>query len=121
MKVTIDSELTQEHCECLQPCSCTLAAIPASKQFYEGGGTAEIVHHADIRQKKGEAEMSQVDWLVQNANKLHPGEAVSIVTSGDIDALYIQLFALSLHWPRNENGIFHSPVYVVLQKARLQI
>ena len=61
--------------------------------------------------------MSQVDWLVQNADKLHPGEAaVSIVTSGDIDALYIHLFALSIHWPRNENGRFQSPVYVVLQK-----
>ena len=60
--------------------------------------------------------MSQVDWLVLNANKLHLGEAVSSVTSGDIDALYIQLFALSLQWPRNENGIFHSHVYVVLQK-----
>ena len=117
VRVTVDSELIQEHCECLQPCSCTSAAIPVTKQFYEKGGPAEIVHHADIRQKKGEAEMSQVDWLVQNANKLQPGEAaVSIVTSGDIDALYIHLFALSLHWPRTENGRFHSPVYVVLQK-----
>ena len=32
MKVTVDSELIQER---LQPCSCTSAAIPVSKQFYE--------------------------------------------------------------------------------------
>ena len=83
--------------------------------FYEKEGPTEIVHHVDIRQTKGEPEMSQFDWLVQNANKLHPGEAaVSIKTSGDIDALYIHLFALSLHWPRNDNGRLYSPVYVVL-------
>ena len=34
--------------------------------------------------------MSQVDWLVQYAPKLKPGEAAaSIVTSGDIDSVYI--------------------------------
>ena len=61
MKVTVDSELIQER---LQPCSCTSAAIPVSKQFYEKEGSAEIVPYADIRQKKGEAEMTQVDCLV---------------------------------------------------------
>lgn len=115
--VTVDSELIQVKCECLQPCSCTMAAIPITKQFHENEAPVEVVHQADIRQKKGEAEMSQVDWLVQNAHRLHTGEAaVSIVTSGDIDALCIHLFALSIHWPRNENGRFQSPVYLVLQK-----
>ena len=39
--------------------------------------------------------MAQVDWLIQEAESLKPGQAdVSIVTSGDIDFVYIHLFTL---------------------------
>ena len=117
IQLSIDSELIQESCECIQECSCTPAAIPVMKTFYENQLPSDSVQRKDIKQRKGEAEMSQVDWLIQNAHNLHPGEAaVSILTSGDIDALYIHLFALSRHWPRDKYGTFPSPVYVVLQK-----
>ena len=46
--------------------------------------------------------MAKVDWLIQEAENLKPGQAaVSIVTSGDIDSVYIHLSALSLYWPRD--------------------
>ena len=56
--------------------------------------------------------MAQVDWLIQEAENLKPGQAaVSIVTSGDIDSVYIHLFALSLYWPRDAEGKFCNPVF----------
>lgn len=61
MNVTVDSELIQVSYECLQTCSCTMAAILITKHFHENEAPVEVVHQADIRQKKGEAEKSQVD------------------------------------------------------------
>ena len=50
--------------------------------------------------KKGEAEMAQVDWLVECVDDLSEGDAVlSVVSSGDIDAVVIHLFVLSYMWP----------------------
>jgi hypothetical protein len=64
----------------------------------------------DIKQRKGGAEMSQVDWLIQCAASLSPGDAcASIVSSGDIDAVLLHLFAISHLWPRNEGGFFKKP------------
>ncbi len=71
-----------------------------------------------IMQRKGEAEMAQVDWLAQfkEDDNLRSGDSVvSIVTSGDIDAVVIHLFYVSQHWPRND-GKFNTSVYVILQK-----
>jgi hypothetical protein len=70
-----------------------------------------------IKQRKGEAELAQVDWLLNAHEDLQPGKAIaSVVSSGDIDAVPVHLFAVSLHWPRNEDGTFKYPVYVFLQK-----
>lgn len=92
-------------------------AIPIRKVFHEAQPHEKSVKLPEVKQRKGEAEMSQVDWLVQHGSKLKPGEAaVSIVTSGDIDSLYIHLFAVSKYWPRNENDMFLNTVYVILQK-----
>jgi hypothetical protein len=64
----------------------------------------------DIKQRKGGAEMSQVDWLIQCAASLSPGDAcASIVSSGYIDAVLLHLFAISHLWPRNEGGFFKKP------------
>ena len=58
--------------------------------------------------------MSQVDWLIQYAASLSPGNAcTSIVSSGDIDAVLIHLFAISHLWPRNEGEFFKNPVHVI--------
>ena len=71
-----------------------------------------------IQQRKGEAEMAQVDWLYTMLEGFKtPGEGIaSIVTSGDIDSVVIHLFSIAHTWPRKENGQFLHPVYVVLQK-----
>ncbi|CAC5425792.1 unnamed protein product [Mytilus coruscus] len=72
----------------------------------------------NIKQRKGEAEMAQLDWLLEFADKLEQGDGcASIVTSGDIDAVVIHLFTLSFLWPRSQDGTFKNDVYVVLQKA----
>ncbi|CAC5425801.1 unnamed protein product [Mytilus coruscus] len=72
----------------------------------------------NIKQRKGEAEMAKLDWLLEVADKLEQGDGcASIVTSGDIDALVIHLFTLSFLWPRSQDGTFKNDVYVVLQKA----
>ncbi|VDI42653.1 Hypothetical predicted protein [Mytilus galloprovincialis] len=42
----------------------------------------------NIKQRKGEAEMAQLEWLLEFADKLEQGDGcASIVTSGDIDAV----------------------------------
>lgn len=62
--------------------------------------------------------MSQVDWLISCYDSLNPEAAiVSVVTSGDTDAVPIHLFAVSLFLQRNENGSFDKKVFVILQKA----
>ena len=115
--LVIDSELVMEKCQCIEPCSCKPPAIPISKTFHQMLPPEKSVTLTNIKQCKGEAEMSQVDWLIQEADKLKPGEAAaSIVTSGDIDSVYIHLFALSLHWPRDAQGKFCNPVFIILQK-----
>ena len=61
--------------------------------------------------------MAIVDWLIDSQDQLKQGQvAVSIVSSGDIDAIYIHLFAVSRRWKRDEKYQFINPVYVILQK-----
>ncbi|CAC5386649.1 unnamed protein product [Mytilus coruscus] len=70
-----------------------------------------------IKQCKGEAEMAQVDWLVEYVSDMEEGTAcVSIVTPGDIDAVTIHKFAICHLWPRNDNSSFKHSVYIILQK-----
>lgn len=66
--------------------------------------------------------MSEADWLNDVQLQLHDGECViNYVTSADIDTISIQIFAVSLYWPRNPDGTFKFPVYVWLQKQKLEI
>jgi hypothetical protein len=75
----------------------------------------EKLHH--IQQRKGEAEMAVVDWLYTLAVDMADEEAImSIITSGDIDAVPLHMFAVGRFWPRYQNGKFRNPVYVQLQK-----
>ncbi|MEW8546925.1 MAG: hypothetical protein AB2693_25705 [Candidatus Thiodiazotropha sp.] len=117
IRLIIDSEFLLECSGCEGACICSKAAVPIQKDFQEHESARGFTKLLGVKQRKGEAEMSQVDWLVQNAYKVLPGKAaVSIVSSGDIDAVYIHLFALSRNWPRTEDGNFLSTVYVALQK-----
>ena len=115
--LVIDSELIMEKCQCTGLCSCKPPATPISKTFHHNQPPEKSTRVSNIKQCKGEAEMAQVDWLIQEAENLKPGQAaVSIVTSGDIDSVYIHLFALSLYWPRDAEGKFCNPVYILLHK-----
>ena len=88
--LVIDSELVMEKCKCTDPCSCKPPATTISKTFHESLPPEKSVRLSNIKQCKGEAEMSQVDWLIQEADKLKPSKAAaSIVTSGDIGSVYI--------------------------------
>ena len=42
--------------------------------------------------------------------------AVALVTSGDIDAVYIHLDVVSRLWAKNRANKYKFPVYVILQK-----
>ena len=113
----IGSELIIEKCQCTGLCSCKPPATPISKTFHHNQPPEKYTRVSNIIHCKGEAEMARVDWLIQKAENLKPGQAaVSIVTSGDIDSVYIHLLALSLYWPMDAEGKFCNPVYILLPK-----
>ena len=114
----VDSELELHGCSCSSEdlsCHCKKFATPIRFLFGENGFRgSELLQQ--IKQRKGEAEMSQVDWLFDH-NQLKPGEAfASIVRSGDIDAVIIHLYVISKKWPRKADGKFENGVFVILQK-----
>jgi hypothetical protein len=115
MTVVIDSELhldTQCTCKSTLQCKCQPShAIPVSAEFTRQGHVTSTELLLDIHQKKGEAEMAQLDWVLhlQPMLKSSRESVVSVVTSGDIDAVVIHLYVLT--WSNCQN-----PVYVVLQK-----
>ena len=99
----IDSNLiikTAPCSECDEPCSCPVITytVPVRAVFKkETGFVHQSVLH-DIKQRKGETEMVQVDWLMEFAKDMKEKEAVvSIVSSADIDSLVIHLFCLAFH------------------------
>ena len=115
----LDSELHRGGCLCgkeVKDCMCDSYAIPLRCSFNKHGFVSSELLHS-IKQRKGEAELAQVDWLLASKADLDCGKAVaSFVSSGDIDAVVIHLFAISLHWPRDDKDKFLHPVYVILQK-----
>ena len=118
-KVTIDvdSELHMSTCTCSsETCLCQKYAIPL-RGIFGTDGRFESCELMDVQQCKGEAELAQVDWLIHYIPTLQPGETcLSIVLSGDIDALVVHMLALSHLWPLNDNGDFLADVYVMLIK-----
>ena len=125
LTLDIDSELhTEKDCKCQikdGACNCPTHAIPI-RCSYSSQSFESVKKLTDIKQCKGEAEMSQVDWLFNYQTSLKSGHAIaSIVTSGDIDAIPIHLFALSRKWPKNQDGKYIHQVYVVLQKLARRI
>ena len=75
-----------------------------------------------IVQRKGEAEMTLLDWLISAQDDIKEGEAVfSVVMSGDVDAVYNHMFVVSKYWPRNSNESFKNQVLVILQKPRSMV
>lgn len=116
----IDSEFVTSGCKCLgtssEKCTCKLYTSPLRAVFSAAVGFVNKIT-LPIEQRKGEAEMAQVDWLFDCIDGLKEGDAVaSFVTPGDIDAVCIHLFTLAHMWPRRFDGTFLHPAYVILQK-----
>ena len=95
----VDSELVTKTMPCLNyegACACPEIpfTVPVRAVFRKDTGFLKQYLLEDIKQRKGEAELAQVDWL--SAFCQHPEEDeafLSIVTSGDIDSIIIHLFA----------------------------
>ena len=121
--VDIDSEFILKTCHCHasteSECCCDddkRAYTTPIRHHFHASCNVETEYLDSIIQRKGDAEMSQVDWVMDCIKTLQPGDVVlSVVSSGDIDALIIHLFALSHLWPRDSDGIFTIPVYLYLQ------
>ena len=61
--------------------------------------------------------MAQIDWLIQYLPVLNKHEmCLSIVYSGDIDALVLHMFTLSYLWARDCNDEFKHEVFLLLVK-----
>ena len=95
---------------------CTGKVASPVKCVFNQTGLCHGPEKMTVSQCKGEAEMSQFDWVAQFLSSLSPNQAiVSVVTSGDIDAVPIHMFALSRLWVKTD--ISDRPqVYVILQK-----
>ena len=101
-------------------CTCDDAhkayTTPVRYEYKSSGGQPECQKLDHIQQRKGEAEMGQIDWLVDAASSLKDGQAVmSVSTSGDVDTIVQHLFEISHRWPRCSNGTFKNAVYLWLQ------
>ena len=119
--IIMDSELHLNSCDCQEECTCQTYATPilmtVEKKNDNYMSKTEKMSH--IRQRKGEAEMAVADWVIQCQDKMKPGEVVvSLITSADIDAVPIHLYAISKYWTRDASNDFNIPVFVVLEKPR---
>ena len=122
VELVIDSQLVESTCSCdIEMCMCSKFCTPLARKF-ETGKHFQAVQLTSIRQRKGEAEMSQLDWLLNLQHTLSEGDvALSLVTSGDVDAIYIHLFVISQFWERRQDNTFRFPVYIVLQKPQSKL
>ena len=97
-------------------------AVPIRAVFEENGAKVTTTELGHIKQRKGEAEMAQADWLPYIVPELDEGDGVlSYVTSGDIDSLPIHMLATSIYWPRLPNRKFKNHVYLLLKKPQSDI
>ena len=116
--IIFDSELNLM-CTCSggNKCTCARHTHPIQCTYNHNGHKSTSVLK-NIKQRKGEAECAQIDWVIHEANQLSRGDAIlSLVSSADIDAVVLHLFAASKLLPRDENGQFHVNVYVALKKG----
>ena len=117
VSIIFDSELYLHHCECSARCSCMNFANPMECRFISNGLSEQILLHS-VKQRKGEAECAQVDWVIELSESLKDGDALlSIVSSADIDAVVLHLYALAKHLKRKGDGSFEIAVYVMLKKS----
>ena len=120
--LVVDSELYLASCGCKDDCSCEKFSTPIQRtfcKFEESVCNPRMELLRNIHQKKGEAEMAILDWLVNYQDLLQDGDVVvSIITSGDIDAVYSHIYTVAKYWNRNGEGKFRNQVFVILQKQQ---
>ena len=116
--IDVDSELNVTGCYCgtSENCNCIIYSTPISALFSSKEGHIRTENLTSIKQTKGEAEMSQFDWLFHYSTLQDDCDFASVLSSGDIDGLVIHLFGVSRLWPPNGDGTFRNSVFVVLQK-----
>ena len=118
----VDSEFVMvEKCVCSKElsnteCTCSKYAVPLCLRC-SSDDICEAVQLNEIQQRKGEAEMAMADWVVEMSGSMKEGcSLISIVTSGDIDALIIHLYVIGRLWPRRKDGTFQNTVFLMLEK-----
>ena len=80
----------------------------------------ETIIFKDIKQRKGEDECSQVDWVIHEAKLLNSGDSIlSLASSADIDAVVLHIYAVSQVLSRDEEGRCLANVFVALKKGEL--
>ena len=85
--------------------------------YFDNEGTFVQSEKLEVQQSEREAEMAQIDWLIQYLPVLNKHEmCLNIVYSGDIDALILHMFTLSYLWPRYCNDAFKHEVFLLLVK-----
>ena len=86
----MDSELHLT-CRCKTDlCVCWQFCTPFKCELRGNKSNATLLKH--IVQRKGEAEMALLDWLISAQDDIKEREAVvSVVTSGHVDAVYIHM------------------------------
>ena len=84
LTLDIDSEWQMVGCSCKQEyiCAWHLHTIPLRCLFSKHEAYIEQLNLDHIHQRKGEAEMSQVDWLLDCLPDLHVGEGDAILSVG---------------------------------------
>jgi len=122
IEIDLDCEYQRANCHCPRSddiCGCASAYAVPRRFHFSPEGFKYSTNLEDIQQRKGEAEMSVVDWVLEVQRDLKPKQnVVSLMTSGDVDALPIHLFAISHLWPRSGDGSFMNDVFVVLAKPK---
>ena len=118
VSVIVDSEfITKTDCDCTDICECVKYCVPIFCETKTEPVRSTTTKTLNVKQRKGEAEMAVSDWLIGLQGELKDGDSVvCLVTSGDIDAVYIHLDVVSRLWAKDENNEYKVPVYVVLQK-----
>jgi hypothetical protein len=103
--VVFDSELHADGCTgATTNCICTIYTTPIRRYYPIDRSLIKMEKIREIKQCKGEAELAQVDWLLSAHGKLQPGKTIaSVLSSGEINAVPVHLFVVSLHWPRSKD------------------
>jgi hypothetical protein len=95
--VVVDSELHTDDCTGANTnCICTIYTTPIRPYCPFDRSLIKMEYIRVIKQCK--------DWLLSAHGKLQPGKTIaSVLSFGEINAVPVHLFVVSLHWPRSKD------------------